>query len=193
MMFVLLLSLLVSLSAQEAQPTTDKVIIWGTGDGVKVVEKNDRFQILRNDAPVPARLIERGPSFIQISNEDGSLAFELSLEDPNTVRWVWNPAYGNYGKLIDLAGIEPGSLQRAPAELELAIEREGFWIEAIEPSSLAARVGLQRGDQVIAIAGQRFASPVSLQRALAAKPAGHATLTLLRHGEQITVKVDKSL
>jgi membrane-associated protease RseP (regulator of RpoE activity) len=192
-MMFLWLSWLGSLSAQEVQSMAEKVIIWGTGDGVKVVEQNDRFQILRNDEPVPARLIERGPSFLQISNEDGSLAFELSLKDPNTVRWVWNPAYGNYGELIDLAGIEPGSLQRVPAELTLAPEQGGFWIEAVDPSSPAANASLQRGDQVIAIQDQRFASPVSLQRAFGADPAGHATLTLLRHGEQITVKVDKSL
>lgn len=87
-MFVLLLSLLAPLSAQEIHRSREKTIIWGIGDGIKVIEKNDRFRILRDETPVPARLIERGPSFLQISHKDGSLAFESSLKDPSTLRWV---------------------------------------------------------------------------------------------------------
>lgn len=189
-LFVLFLpALLLAQSTRVTQPVT----IWGTGDGVTVTETGGALRIERNGRPMPAEQVMRGPTYLHIQDATGQLLFELSLKDPQTVRWVWNPNYGYYGSLIDLAGIQPASLQRVPDELTVNRARGGFWLQAIAVGSPAARADLQRGDQVIAIAGQRFASPVSLQRALDRAPLGQATLTILRLGQEMTVEVDASL
>lgn len=163
---------------------------WGGRDGVEIIERDDaEMEILQDQAPVPADQIRREEDFIQVFGADGELNLEMRLGWKGQVLWVWNPAYGDYGRPPQIGGIDPASVIKADQRLGLDQAQGGFYVKSVKRNSSAALAGLQPYDQVIAIAGQPLASPVGLAEAL---QSGPAQLTVLRDGETLHVTMQQA-
>ncbi len=94
------------------------------------------------------------------------------------------PAAGGQGSATPTAqslglSLQPLSPQIAQA-LKLPPGTTGVVITAVDPASDAAEKGLQRGDVVLAVQGQKVTSPAQVAAAVdAAKKAGRSSVLLL--------------
>ncbi|HEV2558853.1 MAG TPA: Do family serine endopeptidase [Microvirga sp.] len=70
-------------------------------------------------------------------------------------------------------------------ELQLDISREGVVVAELEEGSVATRVGFQKGDQIVAINGQRLAATKDIDRALRSG-GGYWEITINRGGRVFT-------
>jgi serine protease Do len=99
-----------------------------------------------------------------------------------------NPQLAQAGPAAQGAGPRPAAVQLgiAVSELPAAARRAlgvpyGLVVEELQAG--VARAGLQRGDVIVAINGQRFGSLEEFQRRLAQAPAGSSVALLVRRGE----------
>jgi len=89
-------------------------------------------------------------------------------------------------------GVETQQIDRAlAAALRLGnSETAGALVAAVAPDSPAAKAGLQAGDVLRSVDGQKLADPRALARAVAAlKPGSEARFDVLRDGETKTITV----
>ena len=73
-------------------------------------------------------------------------------------------------------------------ELSLEGAREGVVVAAVRDGSTAAQVGLQKGDLVVAVNGQKIATTRDLERACADR-ASWWDLAIQRGGETIRTRL----
>ncbi len=77
----------------------------------------------------------------------------------------------------------------SPSSLGVTLDARTLMIVGVQPGSVAANLGLRRGDQLIAINGRRLRSIDDLQAFLESRPA-RAVLTIARNRRLANVQVD---
>jgi S1-C subfamily serine protease len=74
-------------------------------------------------------------------------------------------------------------------ELQIDVSADGVVVAELDENGAAARVGFQKGDQILAVNGQRLATTKDAERLLARSGGGYWEITVNRGGRVFTTAI----
>jgi Do/DeqQ family serine protease len=167
----------------------------------KVPDLNNNVQFIQTDAAInPGNsggpLVNLQGEVIGINTAISGVAQNIGFAIPvDTVRQVADALVANGKILRPWVGLGLGLLSPNLAEsLGLPASTEGVVVSQVAPNSPSARAGIQQGDVIQRVNGQRVTDPKLVQDTVRNKPVNTPlTLQLLRDGQLLGVSLKTEL
>lgn len=174
------------------------LVVWVVGRPVSQSEATTTIGYVFPDSPAEKAGLKAGDRILQV---DGHAVRRFQGMDESAITWNIVRSEGSEipiavereGKIVSLfvtpVREERGFLQRKGLRQILILPEETPTVARVFPKSPAAAAGLQPGDQVLSVDGQRLRSPIALNDYILKHPGKPLSLEVARAGQSRVIEI----